>query len=76
MRWLVDYIRAEGCRSRFCFPCISGTCPLGMDFMRDCYPKLTSEQKALFDELFGLRAEVAREALKNPQVLDGVVQMD
>ncbi|RUM33187.1 MAG: hypothetical protein DSY33_05125 [Archaeoglobus sp.] len=50
--------RAKG--SRYCFPCLSGTCPLGMDFMKDCYPRLTPEQKLLFDELFGLRAMILR----------------
>ena len=50
----------EGCKSRFCFPCVNGVCPYGRDFMIDCYPKLTFEQKFLFDMLFKLRAKVAR----------------
>ena len=53
----------EGCRSRYCFPCINGVCPYGKDFMLECYPKLTPEQRMLFDELFNLRAEIARRKL-------------
>ncbi len=50
----------EGCRYRFCFPCVNGVCPYGRDFMSDCYPKLSVEQKFMFDMLFRLRARVAR----------------
>jgi hypothetical protein len=31
-----------------------------MDFLTECYPELDSEQKNLFEELFTLRAELAR----------------
>jgi len=49
----------EGCgRGKYCFPCVSGLCPLNLDFMTDCYPKLSPEQRQLFDELMRLRAEV------------------
>jgi hypothetical protein len=50
----------EECKSMYCFPCVSGLCPLGLDFLKDCYPKLKPEQRVLFDELFILRAEVAK----------------
>ncbi|AEA48076.1 hypothetical protein [Archaeoglobus veneficus] len=53
----------EECRGKYSFPCVSGLCPFGMDFMTECYPYLEPEQKMLFDELFMLRAEVARKSL-------------
>ncbi len=49
----------EELRGKYCFPCISGLCPFNMDFLAECYPKLDSELKDLFNELFILRAEVA-----------------
>jgi len=50
----------EGCRTRFCFPCVNGICPYGRDFMTECYPKLSVEQRFMFDTLFKLRAKVVR----------------
>jgi len=47
-------------KSKYCFPCISGLCPYEMDFLTECFPELDSEQKNLFEELFSLRAEIAR----------------
>jgi hypothetical protein len=56
-----------GCSgNKYCFPCIVGLCPYGRDFMRDCYPKLSLEQKMLFDELFSLRVEIAK--LNRPKI--------
>lgn len=50
----------EEYKNRYCFPCVTGLCPYEMDFLTECYPELDSEQKNLFEELFTLRAEVAR----------------
>lgn len=44
----------------YCFPCISGVCPFGKDFMTDCYPRLPKKQKQLFELLFELRSKVVR----------------
>ncbi len=49
---------SEGCRSRFCYPCLNGSCPYGRDFYTDCYPKLSVEQQYLFDMLIRLRARL------------------
>lgn len=46
-------------KGKYCFPCVNGVCPFGLDLMRDCYPKFTPELRALFDELITLRSKVA-----------------
>jgi len=66
---VLEEVYIEGCISRYCFPCLSGICPFGMDFMTDCYPRLASEQRSLFDELFVLRAEIARHRFRSLQVI-------
>lgn len=55
----------EESESKYCFPCVSGLCPLNMDFMTECYPYLDSEIKDLFDELFSLRASIVRDNSRN-----------
>jgi len=60
------------CRgNRYCFPCVSGLCPNGLDFTVDCYPELDSELMELFDELFFLRTEILKKSfLKKHLILE------
>lgn len=63
--WMSILIMGKPCRdehkSRYCFPCISGLCPYGMDFENDCYPELDPEQQELFEELYMLRSKVLQQ---------------
>ncbi len=53
----VVYFRCA--KGKYCFPCVNGVCPFGLDLMRDCFPKFTPEIRALFNELIVLRSKVA-----------------
>jgi|GEM_PF-1535601 hypothetical protein len=66
--FILDKPCKEEYKSKYCFPCVSGLCPYDMDFFKECYPGLDSEQKNLFEELFSLRAEIAR---NNPKEYGG-----
>lgn len=73
--WMSILIMGKPCRdehkSRYCFPCISGLCPYGMDFENDCYPVLDPEQQELFEELYMLRSKVVQPEKKSshPQMV-------
>ncbi len=60
-----DEIQIGCAKGTYCFPCVSGLCPQGMDFITDCYPKLSSEQKQLFNEMMKLRAEIMENKNRN-----------
>lgn len=66
--WMSVLIMGKPCRdeykSRYCFPCISGLCPYGMDFENDCYPELDPEQQELFEELYLLRNQLIQSERK------------
>ncbi len=66
--WMSVLVMGKPCRdeykSRYCFPCISGLCPHGMDFESDCYPELEPEQQELFEELYLLRSQLVRSERK------------